>query len=105
MYYCVQFHWVAVLEKVFRPVLSSMIRCTGDCGNRPTKQQDLGLSLCAWRTRKAVFWDDMGRVVPWAERLALFVHAIVRDATAGFQGGCPSATSLRAGRVLFSPRE
>src|SRR5574337_719388 len=35
------------------------------------KQRDLGLSLSTRRTRKTVFLDEMNRVVPWAELLAL----------------------------------
>jgi IS5 family transposase len=35
------------------------------------KQADLGLNLTAKRTRKREFLDEMGRVVPWAELVAL----------------------------------
>ncbi len=45
------------------------------------KQQDLGLSLCTRRTRKAVFLDDMQRVVPWAELLALIAPHAPRAST------------------------
>jgi IS5 family transposase len=40
------------------------------------RQQDLGLNLSKRRTRKAVFFDEMNLVVPWAELLALIApHA------------------------------
>ena len=40
------------------------------------KQQDLGLNLSKRRTRKAVFLDEMNRVVPWSDLLALIApHA------------------------------
>jgi len=40
------------------------------------KQQDLGLQLSTRRTRKTVFLDEMNRVVPWAQLLALITpHA------------------------------
>ena len=35
------------------------------------KQSDLGLNLTAKRTRKREFLDEMNRVVPWAELVAL----------------------------------
>ena len=35
------------------------------------KQQDLGLNLSTRRTRKEVLLDEMGRVMPWAELVAL----------------------------------
>ncbi|MFN3730431.1 MAG: IS5 family transposase [Fimbriimonadaceae bacterium] len=35
------------------------------------KQQDLGLNLSTRRTRKAVFLDEMNRVMPWTQLLAL----------------------------------
>lgn len=42
------------------------------------KQQDLGLNLSTRRTRKAVFLDEMDRVVPWSELVALIApHAPV----------------------------
>jgi IS5 family transposase len=40
------------------------------------KQADLGLNLSTQRTRKRVFLDEMNRVVPWVELVALIVpHA------------------------------
>jgi IS5 family transposase len=40
------------------------------------KQQDLGLNQSTRRTRKAVFLDEMNRVAPWTELLALLApHA------------------------------
>jgi len=45
------------------------------------KQQDLGLSLCTRRTRKAMFLDGMQRVVPWAELLALIAPYAPRAGT------------------------
>lgn len=40
------------------------------------KQQDLGMKLTTRRTRKAVFLDEMERVVPWGELLAVIApHA------------------------------
>jgi IS5 family transposase len=35
------------------------------------KQADLGLNLTTKRTRKREFLDEMNRVVPWAELVAL----------------------------------
>ncbi|MCD6679780.1 MAG: IS5/IS1182 family transposase, partial [Burkholderiaceae bacterium] len=35
------------------------------------KQSDLGLKLSTKRTRKREFLDEMQRVVPWAELIAL----------------------------------
>lgn len=35
------------------------------------KQQDLGLNLSTWRTRKAEFLDEMELVVPWHELVSL----------------------------------
>ena len=35
------------------------------------KQADLGLNLATKRTRKREFLDEMNRVVPWAELVAL----------------------------------
>jgi len=45
------------------------------------KQQDLGLSLCTRRTPIAMFLDDMQRVVPWAELLALIAPYAPRART------------------------
>ncbi|MHA6831634.1 IS5/IS1182 family transposase, partial [Ralstonia pseudosolanacearum] len=43
------------------------------------KQSDLGLDLSNRRTRKQVFLDEMERVVPWQEFLALITpHALVK---------------------------
>ncbi|MCL1622584.1 IS5/IS1182 family transposase, partial [Ralstonia pseudosolanacearum CaRs-Mep] len=43
------------------------------------KQSDLGLDLSNRRTRKQVFLDEMERVVPWQELLALIApHAPVK---------------------------
>lgn len=43
------------------------------------KQSDLGLDLSTRRTRKQVFLDEMERVVPWQEFLALVTpHALVK---------------------------
>lgn len=43
------------------------------------KQSDLGLDLSNRRTRKQVFLDEMERVVPWQEFLALITpHAPVK---------------------------
>ena len=40
------------------------------------KQADLGLHLSTRRTRKREFLDEMERVVPWAESVALIAgHA------------------------------
>ena len=44
------------------------------------KQADLGLDLTSRETRKAVFLDEMDRVVPWAQLLALIApHAPRKD--------------------------
>jgi IS5 family transposase len=44
------------------------------------KQADLGLDLTSRKTRKAVFLDEMDRVVPWAQLLALIApHAPRKD--------------------------
>jgi transposase, IS5 family len=43
------------------------------------KQSDLGLDLSNRRTRKQVFLDEIERVVPWQEFLAVIVpHAPVK---------------------------
>ena len=39
------------------------------------KQAELGLNLSTWRTRKAVFLDEMELVVPWRELIALIAAA------------------------------
>ena len=44
-------------------------------------QRDLGLNLSTRRTRKAVFLDEMNRVVPWAELLSLIVSHAPRAKT------------------------
>ncbi|MDD5001994.1 MAG: IS5/IS1182 family transposase, partial [Thiomonas arsenitoxydans] len=44
------------------------------------KQTDLGLDLAHRKTRKAVFLDEMERVVPWNALLALIApHAPRKD--------------------------
>lgn len=45
------------------------------------KQQDLGLNLSTRRTRKAVFLDEMARVVPWRELVALISAHAPRKST------------------------
>ena len=57
------------------------------------KQSDLGLNLTAKRTRKREFLDEMNRVVPWAELVAL----IATFAPEGKRGRPPFAveTMLR----------
>lgn len=39
--------------------------------NSGMKQQDLGLNLSTRRTGKEVLLDEMGRVMPWAELVAV----------------------------------
>ena len=35
------------------------------------KQQDIGLKLSTWRTRKEVLLDEVALVMPWAELVVL----------------------------------
>ena len=44
---------------------------TDDCDDCGMKQANLGLDLTTKRTRKREFLDEMNRVVPWAELVAL----------------------------------
>jgi IS5 family transposase len=48
-----------------------MVETVTDRNNSVMQQQDLGLKLSTRRTRKVVFLDEMNRVVPWAELIAL----------------------------------
>lgn len=50
------------------------------------KQADLGLDLTTKRTRKRKFLDEMNRVVPWAELVAL-VALVAPFAPEGKKGG------------------
>jgi hypothetical protein len=43
--------------------------------NSAMKQADLGLHLSTKRTRKREFLDEMERVVPWADLVALIAAA------------------------------
>jgi IS5 family transposase len=48
-----------------------MVETVTDRNNSVMQQQDLGLKLSTRRTRKVLFLDEMNRVVPWAELIAL----------------------------------
>ena len=57
-------------------VFAPLAHCGGSGDNGCMKQADLGLDLTQRKTRKAVFLDEMDRVVPWAQLLALIApHA------------------------------
>jgi IS5 family transposase len=53
------------------------------------KQTDLGLDLSAKRTRKQQFLDEMERVVPWSELIALIEPHYTK------KSGSPRQRSLR----------
>lgn len=61
-------------------VFASLAHCGASRDNGCMKQADLGLDLTHRKTRKAVFLDEMDRVVPWAQLLALIEpHAPRKD--------------------------